>query len=79
MQLILRGHTIELNDKEVELAKKSLSKYLSSTKSACISAGRPTYYYTLLLVAYVLVNDVFDTVDLNMMEHIFAATNKKQQ
>lgn len=75
MQLTLRGYKIDFNDKEVELAKKSLEKYLNTVKMACEEAGRPTYYYTLLIVAYVMINDTFDVIDLNMMQKIFKAIN----
>lgn len=71
IDITVRGRTIPFSEDEVRIARKSLDKYFSAVKKHGEQANCPTYYYTLLVTAYIMINDIFDSIDPELLELLY--------
>lgn len=56
------GKRIKLIPGEVKLAKRLVRKFLESVKLESRAQGALTFYYTLILVMYVMAHDYIESV-----------------
>jgi len=57
MKIIIDGKEINLVDRDVQLAKKLIKKFLGTAKEKAEGNGAPTFYFTLLTVMYLMAHD----------------------
>jgi len=76
MQIKIKDQLLELNNTEVRLAKKHFSRLLEEIHILSKESGRPSYYYTFVIISYVLSQDLLDMCDDDMLKMLFKAVRK---
>jgi len=76
MQIKIKDQLLELNNAEVRLAKKHFSRLLEEIHILSKESGRPSYYYTFLIISYVLSQDLLDMCDEEMLKLFFKAAKE---
>ena len=77
MKIKIGDYLLPLNQAEVRLAKKHFGKLLKKVKEISEEAGRPSYYYTFLVISYVMSQDILDICDGEMLEMLLKASQNK--
>lgn len=79
MQIKINDQLLELNSMEVKLARKHFAEFLEKIYSISKESGRPSFYYTFLIISYVMSQDILDMCESDMLEILFRASNKQIQ
>ena len=79
MQIKINDQLLELNSMEVKLARKHFAAFLEKIHSISKESGRPSFYYTFLIISYVMSQDLLDMCESDMLEILFRASNKQIQ
>ena len=76
MKIKIGDYLLPLNQAEVRLAKKHFGNLLMQIREISGETGRPSYYYTFLVISYVMSQDILDMCDGEMLEMLLKATKK---
>ena len=76
MQIRIKDQLLELNSSEARLARKHFAAFLENIRSLARESGRPSYYYTFLVISYVMSQDLLDMCEGEMLRLFFRASGK---
>lgn len=67
MKIVINGEELSLKEKEVEIAKQSINRFLGVIKEGSIENNMPTLYITLLAVMKTKATDLLNGLDLQQL------------
>ena len=76
MKVIIKGKTVTLDHKDVEIAQKLVNTFLSSIKDNAVSHGKLSMYLTTVAVMYVTGADVLRELSPELAEAILKKEGK---
>lgn len=79
MKIIIGGKEINLVDRDVQLAKKLVKKFLKTTKEKAEDNGAPTFYFTLLTVMYLMAQDRLIATSPELLAMLLNASYKNSE
>ncbi len=76
MKVIIKGKTVTLDHRDVEIAQKIVNTFLSSIKDNAVSHGKLSMYLTTVAVMYVTGADVLRELSPELAEAILKMEGK---
>lgn len=70
---------IELNNKEVKLAREMITTFLKNAKENCEKIGSFSMYFTLLVVAHTVTGNLINTYDEDKIQMIMDKLSKTKK
>ena len=62
MKVVIGGQEIKLIPREVKAAKQIVSALFGKTKEECVDKNVPSLYFTTIVIAYLMANDLIKTL-----------------
>jgi len=79
MKIMIGGHEISLADRDVQLAKKLVKKFMKTAKEKAEANNAPTFYFTLLTVMYLIAHDHITAVSPETLALLLNAAHKNSE
>ena len=76
MKVIIKGKTVTLDHRDVEIAQKLVNTFLASIKDNAVSNGKLSMYLTTVAVMYVTGADVLRELSPELAEAILKMEGK---
>lgn len=70
MKVKISGKEIVLRERDVDIAKKALNRFMSVVKNGAIDNNMPTLYLAVLAVMRVTSEEMLNSIDTAMIHHI---------
>ena len=78
MRIIIGGKDIHLVDRDVKLAKRLCRKFLKAAKDRAEAQGAPIFYFTLLVVMYLMANDYIRAITPETLSLLLNAAHQNE-
>lgn len=79
MKIILKDVPIQLSDLEVKKAKKLINDFFDNVKKESVKNNVPSFYFTSLIVGYVMLLDSLNALTPNAAKVIMEATKSGEE
>lgn len=70
---------VQLNNKEVKLAREMITSFLKNAKENCEKLGSFSMYFTLLVVAHTVTSNLINTYDEKKIQLIMDKLSKASE
>lgn len=76
MKITIKDKEIQLNNREVRSAKRLVSNFLDSVRSASKEKLCPTYYFTLLIIMHTMSQSLINEIDADTFQDIMSKLSR---
>lgn len=70
MKVLLGDKEIRLVNEDVKMSKKLIREFLNAVQGKAEEKGFNTFYYTLIVVMYIMSNDLIDSLSPDVLAMI---------
>jgi len=79
MKILIGGKEINLVDRDVQLAKKLVKKFMKTAKEKAEANDAPTFFFTLLTVMYLMAHDHITAVSPETLALLLNAAHENSK
>ena len=76
MKTVISNKEIQLIPRDVKIAKKMVREFFEKTKEKAEEYGSPTFYFTSLIVAHILSQDLIKALTPEVLQVLLNAAQK---